>query len=99
MEQQGLKWFEITSADFPLPKIAGLFADMQTELEDGSELIKLSGLPVDRYSGNQLQKLYFGLGVNFGLPIYQNRSGELMRLIRDGCIDTGKKRPNQRRVG
>ena len=91
IEQQNLAWHKMTVADFPLPGMAALIADMRAELEDGSGLMKLSGLPVDRYSETQLQQIYFGFAVNFGLPIYQNRSGELMRLIRDEHIDTGKK--------
>lgn len=91
IEKKGMAWYEITAADFPLPRMAELFAEMRAELEGGSGLMKLSGFPVDRYTENQLRQIYFGFGVNFALPIYQNRSGELMRLIRDERIDTGKK--------
>jgi hypothetical protein len=54
-------------------------------------MMKLRGLPVTRYSEDQLRKLYFGLGSNIGTPVFQNRSGELMRFIRDEGADVGKK--------
>jgi hypothetical protein len=46
---------------------------------------------VARYGEDQLRKLYFGLGANIGTPVFQNRSGELMRFIRDEGAEVGKK--------
>ncbi len=94
VKRRGLQWSQITAADFPLPSIAALVADVREELENGSGMMKLSGLPVARYSEDELRQIYFGLGSHFGLPVFQNRSGELMRAIRDessGGIDIGKK--------
>ena len=54
-------------------------------------MVKLRGLPVARYSEDQLRKLYWGLGSNLGTPVFQNRRGELMRLIRDEGGDVGKR--------
>ena len=45
--------------------------------------MKLRGFPVDRYDENDLRKIYFGLGTHLGTPVFQNRTGELMRAIRD----------------
>lgn len=91
VEARGIDWHEITPADFPLPGLAGLIDDIRAELEGGSGLMKLRGLPVDRYSEDRLRKLYFGLGVNIGQPVYQNRSGQLMRLIRDEGAGVGER--------
>jgi len=46
---------------------------------------------VGRYSETQLRQLYFGLGSNLGTPVFQNRSGELMRLIRDEGAGVGER--------
>lgn len=91
VESRGLAWHEITAADFPLPALAGIVAEIRSELEAGSGLMKLRGLPVDRYSEEQLRRLYFGFGVNIGTPVHQNRRGELMRCIRDEGVDVGDK--------
>ncbi len=91
VERRGLAWHDIGAADFPVPGLAPLIEEIRTELEDGFGLIKLRGLPVERYSLDQLRKLYFGLGCNVGTPVHQNRSGELMRLIRDEGGDVGAK--------
>jgi hypothetical protein len=77
-----LPWQEIARANFPLPGLAGLFDDIRDELENGSGMVKLRGLPVDR-AEDDLRRIWFGIGANLGTPLNQNKSGELMRAIRD----------------
>jgi Taurine catabolism dioxygenase TauD, TfdA family len=91
VERRGLAWHEIRRADFPLPNLGALLSDIAEELEDGCGMMKLRGLPVARYGEDQLRRLYFGLGSNLGTPVFQNRSGELMRFIRDEGAEVGKK--------
>src|SRR5262249_54472944 len=38
-----------------------------------------------------LRRLYFGLGSRLGTPVFQNRSGELMRDIRDEGAGVGQR--------
>ena len=90
VEATGIAWDQITAADFPLPGLAGLIAEIRDELENGSGLMKLKGLPVRRYGEDQLRKLYYGLGCNIGRPVHQNRTGQLMRLIRDEGSGVGQ---------
>ena len=49
------------------------------ELENGVGIMKLRGFPVNRYDEDDLRRVYFGLGTHLGTPVFQNRSGELMR--------------------
>lgn len=90
VENCGIDWNNITVDNFPLPGWSELINEVRSELEDGSGLMKLRGLPVWRYSEDQLRKLYFGLGQNIGQPVFQNKRGELMRFIRDEGTDVGK---------
>ena len=78
---RGMPWQEITREDFALPTISDLLDDVADELENGSGIMKLRGIPVDRYSEDELRQMYFGLGTHIGTPVFQNRSGELMRAI------------------
>jgi hypothetical protein len=91
VQEQGLAWQEITRDNFPLPRMAALFADIAEELENGSGMMKLRGVPVSRYSEDELRQIYFGLGSHVGRPVFQNRTGELMRAIRDEGGDLGKR--------
>ena len=43
-----------------------------------------------RYDEDDLRRIYFGLGTHLGTPVFQNRSGELMRAIRDEGAHVGR---------
>jgi hypothetical protein len=85
-----LAWSEIKRADFPLRGLRDALADIADELENGCGIMKLRGFPVDRWSEDDLRKIYFGLGTHLGTPVFQNRSGELMRAIRDEGAHVGR---------
>ena len=90
VKKKGLDWSQITRADFPITGLDGLLADIADELENGVGIMKLRGFPVDRYVEDDLRKIYFGLGTHLGTPVFQNRSGELMRAIRDEGAHVGR---------
>ena len=90
VKKKGLDWSQITRADFPINGLDGLLADIADELENGVGIMKLRGFPVDRYDENDLRRIYFGLGTHLGTPVFQNRSGELMRAIRDEGAHVGR---------
>lgn len=88
---QGMAWPEVTAEVFPLPGMKDRFAEIAWELEEGSGMVKLRGLPVDRYSSEELRRIWFGIGCHLGRPVFQNRRGELMREIRDEGSDAGQR--------
>ncbi len=83
VRRRGLPWHQVTGADFPLSAAAELLGGVADELESGLGIVKLRGLPVERYSEDELRCIWFGLAGNLGRPVWQNKSGELMRAIRD----------------
>jgi hypothetical protein len=87
---RGRPWREVTREDFAIPALDGLLAGIAEELEHGSGIVKLRGLPVDRLGEEDLRRLLFGLGSRLGTPRFQNRSGELMRAIRDEGAHVGR---------
>jgi hypothetical protein len=89
---RGLDWREVTRRNFPLPGLEPLFADIREELENGSGMLKLKGLPVARYAPEDLRRIWFGIGCHLGTPVFQNRHGELMRDIRDEGTDNAAQR-------
>ncbi|MBI3710396.1 MAG: TauD/TfdA family dioxygenase [Proteobacteria bacterium] len=91
VQRRGLAWHEIVRADFPLPTLDRLLADIADELENGCGMVKLHGFPVGRYGDEALRQIYFGLGTHLGWPVFQNRRGELMRDIRDEGGDLGRR--------
>jgi len=89
VQRRGLAWHQITPAEFPIPGLRPILDAIAQDLETGLGLVKLRGLPVERYAETELRQVYFGLGVHLGWPVFQNSRGELMRAIRDEGGDLG----------
>src|SRR5262252_5759489 len=87
----GVPWHATTRERFPLHGLDRTLADVARELEDGSGLVLLRGLPVERYTADELRQIWFGLGSHLGQPVFQNRHGELMREIRDEGRGVGER--------
>jgi len=81
-------WHDMTAADFPLPGLSETLGRIAAELEHGSGLAKLTGLPVERFTQAGLRRLWYGLGLALGTPVYQDCNGLLMRDITDKAEDT-----------
>ena len=75
--------FGFGRADFPLPRTAGLLAEIAAELEDGFGMVRLRGLPVERYDEDDLRRIFWGIGAHLGTAVYQNARGEIMGEVRD----------------
>lgn len=86
-ERTGADWTAADRDTFPLDSLSGLFEDIREELESGLGLVRLRGLPVERYSLSQLRAIWFALGQHIGTPVSQSVTGE--RLL--GLTDEGGK--------
>ena len=72
VKRRGLAWHEITRSDFPLSRLARTLAEVSRELEDGRGVVLLRGLPVERYTDEELKQLYWGIGTYLGAVRCQN---------------------------
>ena len=83
---QGVKGrgvFDFGREDFPLPRTAGLLADISEELENGRGCVRLRGIDVGRYGEDDLRRIFWGIGRHLGTAVYQNARGEIMGEVRD----------------
>ena len=80
LQSRGVDWRHMTREDFPLDGLAAKLALIQTELEDGCGMARLSNLPVERFAG-RLRHIWYGIGLHLGTPITQDYRGMLMRDI------------------
>lgn len=88
--QRNSVWQDLKCEDFPLNKaLQEKVEQIAYQLEDGRGLVKLEGLPIERYSGDQIRLLWFGLGCHLGRPVFQDSRGQLMREIKDEGGDLG----------
>lgn len=67
--------------DFQVPELGDCLRQCVHELEAGRGFLLLRGLPVDRYSDEDIALAYYGIGLNMGLPVRQNPAGELLGLV------------------
>jgi hypothetical protein len=86
-----LDWRRINRNNFPLPDATAFFDEVREELENGCGMVKIQGLDVDRFSEEQLRRIWYALGCHLGTPMYQNYRGEAMRDIRDEGMGVGAK--------
>ena len=69
---------EITPETFPLPVLGRALARLQDVLRRGRGFLLMRGLPVERYSPDDLARIHYGLGVHVGCAIPQSHHGELL---------------------
>lgn len=82
LQQQGLAFPHFTQADFPLPAFFRTeLAQHADTLENGRGFVLLRGLPVARYSDEQISAIYYGIGLHLGQPVRQNPRGDLLGLV------------------
>ncbi len=95
VKSSGRELFDISSADFQLPRLSARLAEVRDELEQGRGFHLLRGLPIARYSLPEARMIFWGLAQHLGRPEPQDGAGNLMH---DVC-DTGqsvKHTPNVR---
>jgi hypothetical protein len=68
---------------FPLDGLAKKLAAAEAELIAGRGFVRISALPADRYSDDDLTLLYWGIGTHLGEPWAQNKHGHVMGDVTD----------------
>ncbi len=81
--RRGLAWREVRKRDFPLPGVSADLAQVNRDLEWGRGLVLVRGLPVERYSDEELRVIFWGIGTHLGTAVHQNAHGELIGEVRD----------------
>ncbi len=69
---------KIGRGDFPLSGIADDVAKWRDVILDGRGLIVLRGFPVDRWTQEETELVWFGLGTHFGRGVSQSAMGDLI---------------------
>ena len=74
---------ELGREHFPLSRVRATLERTVTELYDGRGFVVLRGLPVERYSDDDVGLIFWAFGRYMGAPLYQNPQGELLGHVRD----------------
>ncbi|MDP2417423.1 MAG: TauD/TfdA family dioxygenase [Hydrogenophaga sp.] len=81
VKAQGLSFPRFGKEDFPLKTLEPELKRWADELENGRGFLALRGLPVERYSDEDINTVYYGLGLYLGQPVCQNPRGELIGAV------------------
>lgn len=67
--------------DFPIAEMQEGIERILNELEEGRGFILIRGLKADRYDEDELQSIYYGLGLHLGKAVKQNPKGDLLGMV------------------
>lgn len=68
---------------FPLLRLAAHLDAILEEIENDRGFVLIRGIPRSRYSDEECELLYWGLGIHLGIPVSQNARGHLLGHVRD----------------
>ncbi|MBI4195820.1 MAG: TauD/TfdA family dioxygenase [Betaproteobacteria bacterium] len=71
------------AVDFPLPRFAVVLDGILDELENGRGFVLIRGIPRHRYTDEECEIVYWGLGTHLGDPVSQNARGHRLGHVRD----------------
>lgn len=83
------------AADFPLGAFEQKMHALRDEIEQGTGVVLMRGLDVERYGLDGTRLIYWGLGAHLGRPLAQNPRADLLVNVRDEGGDPYKD-PTQR---
>lgn len=69
---------EITRKDFSHPALDADLATLLAYIKTGPGLVVMRGFPVDKYTPEEMQKLYWGIGAHFGHGCSQSADGDYL---------------------
>ncbi|HIE49814.1 MAG TPA: TauD/TfdA family dioxygenase, partial [Gammaproteobacteria bacterium] len=82
-QARGLGIPDITRETFPLDGLKASLADILRQVEDGRGFAVLRGLPIERYSREEAQIIFWGLGAYWGEAVGQNQMGDVVGHVMD----------------
>ncbi len=71
----------VTRAEFDDPEIRALAREILSDLRDGRGAVVISQLPQGRFSPDDYERAYWGLGQHLGTPVIQNYLGDLITRV------------------
>ena len=83
LRAKGLRFPSFAKDDFPLPMLSKWLKQVADELENGRGFKLMRGLPLERYTDEDIRCLYYSMGLHMGKPVRQNPRGELLGPVQN----------------
>lgn len=68
---------------FPMPTFSAEIDKIADRVENGVGFVMVRGLPRERYSDEECELIYWGIGMHLGQPVSQNTRGHLLGHVTD----------------
>lgn len=81
VKASGKPFPDLTKNDFHIPELLKTLMTLSDDLENGHGFQVMRGLPVERYTEDDINIIYYGIGLNLGIPVRQNSKGELLGTV------------------
>lgn len=78
---------EIAKNDFSLPTLQVRLEKIERDLIDGRGFVRLRGVDRRRYSREEMEMIYWGIGMHLGAPWPQNQYGHVLGDVTDQGVD------------
>ena len=95
VKHSGIPKYQVRSRDFRLPTLAPRLAAMWQQIEDGRGIALMRGVPVGRYDLDDIELLYWGIMMHFGIAIPQNTKGDLLGHVHDTGAKWGERKDGE----
>jgi len=79
---------QMTQKDFPLPQLSTKLGAFQQQLIKGIGFGLIKGLPIDRYSEEEMISMFYGIGTYIGHARSQNARGHIIGQVRNLGLDS-----------
>jgi len=74
---------EFGREDFPLLRLGERLARIREQLEDGTGVVLMRGIPVGEWNPETIEQVYWGIGAHLGSALAQTPRGELLVKVQD----------------
>ncbi len=78
VQARNVPLLELRGADFDLPAFGPKLRELLEDIRIGRGFTVIRGLPVERYSDEEVGLIYWGIGALLGIPVSQNRKGDFL---------------------
>lgn len=84
VRKRGKRFPDFEKSDFPIgAELMSKLEAISDELENGKGFFLIRGLPVKRYDDDEINTLYYGIGLYLGKPVSQNRKGDMLGVVQN----------------
>lgn len=84
---RGASLVHMTTADFPLPRLAPVLARLHDEVHSGRGFVLLRGFEAQRHTVEEAAIAFRGIGAYFGQAVSQNGKGHVLGHVKDLGLD------------